>query len=321
MTAPTATATRPVEPVRANTPGNTRPRFSTPTTPTQPCSRAARRARHRCSHAPASTTQGRAGVGCRVFLNNRYYDPTLARFISVDPLVAMTGEAYSYGGNNPVANSDPSGLCWGWNLVCKAATVAVYTYDHTTRIVTDPAQLVSAVSSPLNTALETFSAFEGIVVDGADLKRSGEYCGRIAECLLGADALGDADATTIGHTIRFRAHDPAPGLEAHETQHVYDSELLGDMFYPLYLGEEALRVATPIDGGYNDLWSEKRAYWVSYNYDDGYRPGYQGPRCNGIGACAVPGFVPHTTWPEGDPHDHWGPTSVADAAGFAAGFA
>ena len=255
------------------------------------------------------------------YLNTRYYDPTLARFISVDPLVAMTGEAYSYGGNNPVANSDPSGLCWGWNLVCKAATVAVYTYDHTTRIVTDPAQLVSAVSSPLNTALETFSAFEGIVVDGADLKRSGEYCGRIAECLLGADALGDADATTIGHTIRFRAHDPAPGLEAHETQHVYDSELLGDMFYPLYLGEEALRVATPIDGGYNDLWSEKRAYWVSYNYDDGYRPGYQGPRCNGIGACAVPGFVPHTTWPEGDPHDHWGPTSVADAAGFAAGFA
>jgi uncharacterized protein RhaS with RHS repeats len=47
----------------------------------------------------------------RVFLNNRYHDPTLGRFISVDPLVAVTGEAYSYGGNNPISYSDPSGLC------------------------------------------------------------------------------------------------------------------------------------------------------------------------------------------------------------------
>lgn len=122
MTAPTATATRPVEPVRANTPGNTRPRFSTPTTPTQPCSRAARRARHRCSHAPASTTQGRAGVGCRVFLNNRYYDPTLSRFISVDPLASpgnpQSLNPYTYALGNPVTLSDPLGLCVEDDLIC-----------------------------------------------------------------------------------------------------------------------------------------------------------------------------------------------------------
>jgi RHS repeat-associated protein len=44
------------------------------------------------------------------YLNNRYYDPTTARFISVDPLVAITGQAYSYGSNNPLSFSDPSGL-------------------------------------------------------------------------------------------------------------------------------------------------------------------------------------------------------------------
>ena len=50
-------------------------------------------------------------VGGGNFLNNRYYDPTLARFISVDPLVTITRDAYGYGNNNPIAYSDPSGLC------------------------------------------------------------------------------------------------------------------------------------------------------------------------------------------------------------------
>jgi uncharacterized protein RhaS with RHS repeats len=50
-----------------------------------------------------------------VFLNNRYLDPTLGRFISVDPLVNMTHDAYGYGNNNPTTYSDPSGLipCFG----------------------------------------------------------------------------------------------------------------------------------------------------------------------------------------------------------------
>lgn len=33
--------------------------------------------------------------GC-LFLNNRYHDPTLGTFISVDPLVQTTGEPYVY---------------------------------------------------------------------------------------------------------------------------------------------------------------------------------------------------------------------------------
>jgi RHS repeat-associated protein len=45
------------------------------------------------------------------YLNNRYLDPALGRFISVDPLVAMTHSAYGYASNNPISRSDPSGLC------------------------------------------------------------------------------------------------------------------------------------------------------------------------------------------------------------------
>jgi RHS repeat-associated protein len=44
------------------------------------------------------------------YLNNRYYDPTVGMFLSVDPLVAKTGEAYVYGSGNPITLSDPSGL-------------------------------------------------------------------------------------------------------------------------------------------------------------------------------------------------------------------
>jgi RHS repeat-associated protein len=44
------------------------------------------------------------------YLNNRYMDPTLGRFVSVDPLVSVTRDAYGYANNNPIAYSDPSGL-------------------------------------------------------------------------------------------------------------------------------------------------------------------------------------------------------------------
>ena len=46
-----------------------------------------------------------------MFLNNRYYDPTTGVFLTVDPLVATTGEPYLYGWGNPTTLSDPTGLC------------------------------------------------------------------------------------------------------------------------------------------------------------------------------------------------------------------
>jgi RHS repeat-associated protein len=44
------------------------------------------------------------------YLNNRYTDPTLGIFLSVDPLVATTSDPYLYAGGNPTTLSDPSGL-------------------------------------------------------------------------------------------------------------------------------------------------------------------------------------------------------------------
>jgi len=45
------------------------------------------------------------------YLNNRYHDPLLGSFLSVDPLVRQTMEPYIYGSANPTTLSDPNGLC------------------------------------------------------------------------------------------------------------------------------------------------------------------------------------------------------------------
>ncbi|HEX6456824.1 MAG TPA: RHS repeat-associated core domain-containing protein [Solirubrobacterales bacterium] len=45
-----------------------------------------------------------------IYLRARTYDPATAQFLSIDPMVGTTGEPYSYGSNNPVNATDPSGL-------------------------------------------------------------------------------------------------------------------------------------------------------------------------------------------------------------------
>jgi RHS repeat-associated protein len=46
-------------------------------------------------------------------LEHRDYDPTTGVFITVDPLVATTGDPYNYAAGNPTTLSDPNGLCAG----------------------------------------------------------------------------------------------------------------------------------------------------------------------------------------------------------------
>jgi len=48
-----------------------------------------------------------------VYLRARYYDPTTGQFLTRDPLEAQTQQPYSYANDNPVNNTDPSGLWLG----------------------------------------------------------------------------------------------------------------------------------------------------------------------------------------------------------------
>jgi RHS repeat-associated protein len=46
-----------------------------------------------------------------IYLRARVYHPATAQFLSVDPMLPITGEPYSYTGDNPLNAGDPSGLC------------------------------------------------------------------------------------------------------------------------------------------------------------------------------------------------------------------
>ena len=45
-----------------------------------------------------------------VYLRARDYDPTTGQFLTPDPLASLTWQPYEYAANNPVQNTDPSGL-------------------------------------------------------------------------------------------------------------------------------------------------------------------------------------------------------------------
>ncbi len=66
-----------------------------------PVGRRPRQCRRRAGEGPA----GHNVVG-------RYYDPTTGQFLSVDPEVQQTREAFQYADDDPVSTTDPSGLCW-----------------------------------------------------------------------------------------------------------------------------------------------------------------------------------------------------------------
>ncbi len=47
-----------------------------------------------------------------IYLRARWYDPVSGQFLSVDPLVDVTRDAYGYAGGNPLQFTDPLGLDW-----------------------------------------------------------------------------------------------------------------------------------------------------------------------------------------------------------------
>ncbi len=48
------------------------------------------------------------------WMRARYYDPTTAQFVNVDPLATLTKALYAYAGGDPTNATDPSGLKWNW---------------------------------------------------------------------------------------------------------------------------------------------------------------------------------------------------------------
>ena len=52
-----------------------------------------------------------------LYMVNRYYDPTVGQFISVDPAVSSTNQPYVFVGGDPINQADPLGLWSPWGAV------------------------------------------------------------------------------------------------------------------------------------------------------------------------------------------------------------
>ena len=146
-----------------------------------PPSRAARRSRTRKSR-------------CAV---HRYYDPTTDQFLTVDPVLAKTGQPYAFAGNNPLNASDPLGLfCWGWCSFSNIATnVSNWTSDAVGWTMSGISGIVSAIGAAVSAAAAVTSYLEAMakqaVID--------EYLGAMAAAHEAAHVASNAVTEVSSH--------------------------------------------------------------------------------------------------------------------------
>ncbi len=139
-------------------------------------------------------------------LVHRYSDPATAQFLSVDPLVDLTGTPYAYTSGDPVNGMDPLGLgCGIFSVVCDVGHVvasgAKWVYHHpaeTIGVVAGVAAAATGVGALADAtilgldagSLAVVSSGAGLIASGADvpgcLSGSTASCVGVAANLVGA---------------------------------------------------------------------------------------------------------------------------------------
>lgn len=167
--------------------------------------------------APSQTDRGFTGhemldaVGL-VHMNGRIYDPTLGRFLSVDPIVQEAGNLqnlnrYSYVLNNPLSMTDPSGFFFksiGKFLKKHWKTIVAVGIGAFTGFIAAPALLgsVGTLAAVQGAAFGFGSAFSGTLLAGGsvgDALRAGLRAGAI-----GGVSAGAADLVGTGFSAGGR---------------------------------------------------------------------------------------------------------------------
>ncbi|BCJ42480.1 hypothetical protein GCM10010168_07780 [Actinoplanes ianthinogenes] len=134
-----------------------------------------------------------------VYLRARDYDPATGQFVSVDPLVDVTRQPYSYVENNPLLMADPTGLCGFWCHVGTGTGIAV--------VVVAAAAVACAIAEPCGAiALGGLAVGEGLALAGGVA-----VSGAAIEAGAGAIALGAGAGAISGlwesRGSQWRDHD------------------------------------------------------------------------------------------------------------------
>ena len=184
-----------------------------------------------------------------LYLVNRGYHPATAQFLSVDPLVAVTGSAYDYAGSNPANYVDPLGLAWynpvswsgttwaavGFGVAAVAVGVATFGVGdvvigagvtaeatvETTSLVASEEGLALATDSVTYSASLEFEATVDEVVEGAsNLSAIGGTARGVYDSwnacshqLASLSCLQNVAGTVAGAVDPFLHLDPVEGLE------------------------------------------------------------------------------------------------------------
>jgi len=140
-----------------------------------------------------------------IYMRARTYDPTTAQFLTRDPWVSITGEPYSYVGDNPLTFADPTGRCSFWcvtGIVLGVAAVA--TGVGAVVVGTEVAATALAATSAV-TGAGAFAADSDACVTHGGVACVGAAVGAVATGAAGAVVLGvggtaAAGASAIGIT-------------------------------------------------------------------------------------------------------------------------
>jgi RHS repeat-associated protein len=165
------------------------------------------------SYTPFGFSGGYTDATNLVYFINRYYDPTTGTFVSVDPDVGVSGQPYSYTGDDPVNGVDPLGLWPCLSFHCIASDVGSL------------AGVVSAVTGVIGLAIPVFTAISegaaGVAVAADIAACATGTCNYAAVAL---DALALVPGAAALHFASTAARDEAE-LEALEELGKVDSSL------------------------------------------------------------------------------------------------
>lgn len=156
--------------------------------------------------------------GALVYLVNRYYDPATDQFLSIDPLVALTGSPYGYAGDNPVNATDPFGLSFLGDISCAFDQVA----NAVGKLAADAGDVIAAVAVVAVVVIVVLAVVVVVTVatgglGDVALAALGEAAvddGLAAVGEAAADAAGEAAAEAAGEAATEAAADAAADATA-----------------------------------------------------------------------------------------------------------